>query len=249
MIEPMDNRLDGLPDHVRAALEDFIAAAVRASGENLRSAILFGSAAEGQLRPTSDVNLILVFGEARLAELERLRGDLSFAHAAIGLEVMFLEEHEIQVAAQAFAVKFTDILSRHRVLHGSDVFASLKISREATLNRLRQVLVNLTLRLRERYALIGAREEQLSFLIADVSGPIRACAAAILGLEGERAASPKEALEILAPRLPGGDRAGLLMNVSSARQERELTPAAVDASIGGLLELLRAMYRYIAAWS
>jgi predicted nucleotidyltransferase len=249
MIEPMDNRLDGLPDHVRAALEDFIAAAVRASGENLRSAILFGSAAEGQLRPTSDVNLILVFGEARLAELERLRGDLSFAHAAIGLEVMFLEAAEINVAAQAFAVKFTDILSRHRVLHGSDAFARLKISREATLNRLRQVLVNLTLRLRERYALIGARQEQLSLVIADASGPVRACAAAVLGLEGKHAASPKEALEILAPRLPGGDWTGLLTNVSSARRERDLTPAIVDATIEGLLDLLRAMYRYIGNWN
>jgi predicted nucleotidyltransferase len=244
----MDNRLDDLPDRVRSTLEDFIAAGIRVSGENLKSAILFGSGAEGKLRPTSDVNLVLVFGDVRLSELERLREDLSFAHAAIGLEVMFLEEAEIDVAAQAFAVKFTDILSRHRVLHGSDAFASLKISREATINRLRQVLVNLTLRLRERYALIGAREEQLSLLIADVSGPIRACAAAILGLEGERVTSPKEALEIIAPRLPGADRTELLANISSARQESGLAPAVADATIGALLELLRAMYRHIAGW-
>jgi predicted nucleotidyltransferase len=245
----MPNGLDDLPDRVRPTLEEFVAAAVRISGENLKSAVLFGSAAEGQLRPTSDVNLILVFGDVRLPELERLREDLSFAHAAIGLEVMFLEEAEITVAAQAFAVKFTDILSRHRVLHGADVFASLRISREATLNRLRQVLVNLTLRLRERYALLGAREEQVNFLIADVSGPVRACAAAILGLEGERVVSPKEALEALALRLPGGNRAGLLANISSARRELELSPAVAGATIGELLELLRAMYRYIGDWS
>jgi predicted nucleotidyltransferase len=245
----MDNRLADLPDRVRSTLEDFIAATVRVSGDNLISAILFGSAAEGQLRPTSDVNLILVFEHVRLPELERLREELSFAHAAVGLEVMFLEEAEINVAAQAFAVKFTDILSRHRILHGSDALASLKISREATLNRLRQVLVNLMLRLRERYALIGAREEQLSFMIADLSGPIRACAAAILGLEGQRVASPREALETLAPRLPGDDRTELLVNISSARRELSLAPAVADATIGGLLGLLQAMYRYIGSWS
>jgi predicted nucleotidyltransferase len=245
----VDGRLDDLPDGVRSTLEDFIATVVRISGANLKSAILFGSAAEGQLRPTSDVNVILVFGDVHLPELERLREHLTFAHAAIGLEVMFLEEAEISIAAQAFAVKFTDILSRHRVLYGSDAFASLKISRAATLNRLRQVLVNLTLRLRERYALIGGREEQLSLLIADVSGPIRACAAAILGLEDERFASPKEALQILAPRLPGNNRAELLANMSSARQERGLQPAVADATIGALLELLGAMYRFISGWS
>ncbi len=218
-------------------------------GTNLRSAILFGSAAEGQLRPISDVNLVLVFDAVRLVELERLRTHLSFAHAVIRLEVMFLEEPEIGLAAQAFAVKFTDILARHRVLHGADAFANLKISRGATLNRLRQVLLNLTLRLRERYALIGAREEQLNSLIADISGPLRACAAAILGLEGEHVSSPREALQILTRRLPGDDRTKLLASISEVRQEHDLQPAVADATINGLVELLRAMSLHISAWS
>jgi predicted nucleotidyltransferase len=248
-VSALENRLDDLPSQVRSTLEDFIAAAVNVSGSNLRSAILFGSAAEGQLRPTSDVNLVLIFTAVHLSELERLRTHLSFAHAVIRLEVMFLEETEIELAAQAFAVKFTDILARHRVLHGADVFASLKISREATLNRLRQVLLNLTLRLRERYALIGVREEQLTLAIADISGPLRACAAAILGLEGERVSSPREALQILARRLPGHDRTELLASISEVRQERDLEPAVADATIDGLLELLRAMYLHVSTWS
>jgi predicted nucleotidyltransferase len=210
----LETSLDDLPSQVRSTLEDFVAAAANVSGSNLRSAILFGSAAEGQLRPTSDVNLVLVFGAVHLPELERLRTHLSFARATIGLDVMFLEETEIELAGQAFAVKFTDILERHRVLHGPDVFATLRITREATLNRLRQVLLNLALRLRERYALIGVREEQLSFVIADMSGPLRACAATILGLEGEHVTSPREALQILARRLPGQDRTRLLASIA-----------------------------------
>jgi predicted nucleotidyltransferase len=245
----VDHRLDDLPDRIRSTLEDFIAAVVRVSGSNLKSVILFGSAAEGRLRVTSDVNLILVFDEIRLPELEGLRTDLSFAHAAIALEVMFLEQDEIGLAAQAFAVKFTDILFRHRVLLGEDAFAGLKISREATLNRLRQVLVNLTLRLRERYALIGVRAEQVNLLVADVSGPIRACAAVILGLEGCRVSSPKEALRILSPRLPGGERTALLENMSNARADAGLAPEVADQTIAALLELLRAMYRHVNGWS
>jgi predicted nucleotidyltransferase len=245
----LNTRLDDLTSRVEATLQDFIAAAVDVCGSNLRSAILFGSAAERQLRPSSDVNLVLVFGTVHLPELERLRTHLSFAHAAIRLEVMFLEEPEIDLAAQAFAVKFTDILARHRVLHGEDVFSNLKISREATLNRLRQVLLNLALRLRERYAVIGAREEQLNFVIADISGPLRACAAAILGLEGEYVSSPREALQILARRLPGHDRTELLASISEVRQEHELEPEAADTTIDGLVELLRAMRLHISASS
>lgn len=248
-VRALETRLDDLPSEVRATLGDFIAAAVNVCGSNLRSAILFGSAAEGQLRPTSDVNLVLVFGAVHLPQLERLRTHLSFARTAIGLDVMFLEESEIELAAEAFAVKFTDILARRRVLYGSDVFAPLKITRAATLNRLRQVLLNLALRLRERYAFIGVRDEQLSFVIADISGPLRACAAAILGLAGEPVGSPREALQVLARRLPGHDRTALLASISEVRQEHPLEPTVADATIDGLLELLRAMYLHISAWS
>lgn len=245
----METRLDDLPTEVRSTLEDFVAAAANVSGSNLRCAILFGSAAEGRLRPTSDVNVVLVFGAVHLPELERLRTHLSFARTVIRLDVMFLEETEIEMAAEAFAVKFTDILARHRVLHGPDVFATLKITRQATLNRLRQVLLNLALRLRERYALIGVREEQLNGVIADFSGPLRACAAATLGLEGEQVSSPREALQILARRLPGHDRAGLLASMSEVREEHQLEPAVADTTIDSLLELLRAMYLHISTWS
>jgi predicted nucleotidyltransferase len=245
----VESNLDDLPTRVRSTLEDFIAAAIGVSGTNLKSVVLFGSAAEGQLRPTSDVNLVLTFGAVHLAELERLRVHLSFAHAVIKLEVMFLEQAEIDMAAEAFAVKFTDILARHRVLHGADVFAGLRITRQATLNRLRQVLLNLTLRFRERYALIGMGEEQVNVLIAELSGPLRASAAAILALEGAAASSPKEALRILAQRLSGTDMTDLLANISDARQERALEPAVADATIGGLLDLLRAMYLHISRWN
>jgi predicted nucleotidyltransferase len=240
----VDPQLDDLPDSVRTMLMDFIAAATRSCGSNLKSVVLFGSAAEGRLRPTSDVNLILVFGEIQLPQLDGLREPLSFAYAAIRLNVMFLEEGEISIAAQAFGVKFMDILARHRVLYGSDVFASLNITREATLQRVQQVIINLTLRLREKYALTGMRGEQLSQLIAEVSGPIRACAAAILALAGEQAQSPKEALQFLVERLLGENRTELLANISSAREERALGSETSTATIAGLLELLHLMYQY-----
>jgi predicted nucleotidyltransferase len=60
------------------------------------------------------------------------------------------------------AMKFADIIARHQVLYGLDHFIGLTISREAALRRLQQVLVNLQLRLRERYALSSAYDEQLA---------------------------------------------------------------------------------------
>jgi hypothetical protein len=108
---------------------------------------------------------------------------------------MFLEAGELTQAFEAFAVKFSDIKERHRVLYGTSPLESIQVSREASIRRLRQVLLNLTLRLRERYAMEGDREEILMRLLADVIGPLRASASVLLSLRDGRHRQPKAALE------------------------------------------------------
>jgi predicted nucleotidyltransferase len=49
-----------LPEAVRTTLSEFTAAAQEAFAEDLSSVVLFGSAAEGRLRATSAVNVVLV---------------------------------------------------------------------------------------------------------------------------------------------------------------------------------------------
>ena len=134
-------------------IEAFVDAASRVLGSDLRSIVLFGSAAEGKLRATSDVNVVLVLSAFDPAKVDSLREPLRTAHAAVRLSPMILLESEIPSAAEAFAEKFSDILRRRRVLHGSDPFAGVSIPRSAAIGRLRQVLLNLVLRLREQYVL------------------------------------------------------------------------------------------------
>lgn len=238
-------QLTDLPENVQITLTDFVNSAQEACGENLVSIALFGSAAEGRLRPTSDVNLILVTKEFEVAQINNLREVLRVASAAIRMNVMFLLESEIAAASEAFAVKFTDILNRNRILFGSDPFKNLEVSRAATLQRLRQVIVNLMLRLRERYALVSLREEQLVPIIADVAGPIRASAATILGLEGKKGVHPKEALQTLTQQLPGRDWSEILKNMSIAREEQALKPGESASTLLGLLDLLKAMHKHV----
>jgi predicted nucleotidyltransferase len=185
----MEKQLQDLPENIRKVLTDFGNAAIEACAKNLISIVLFGSAAEGRLRPSSDVNLILVLKDFEVSQINQLREMLRVAHAAIRLNVMFILDSEISAASDAFAVKFTDNQHRHRILIGTNPFDKLEVSRTATIQRLNQVIINLLLRLRERYSLVSLREEQLVHIIADVAGPIRSSAATILSLEG------KEALE------------------------------------------------------
>ena len=238
----------GLPETVERAITSFVDAAKQAFGADLVSIILFGSGAEQNLRPTSDVNILLVLKRFDPAQADALREPLRFAHAAIELNAMFLLEGELPAAMEAFAVKFSDILHRHRVLYGSDLFASVTVSDAALLRRLRQVLLNLQIRLRERYVLVSLREEQLGRVIADAAPPLRASAASILQLEGNPAPSPKKALERLVAGFNDPALTDLLLSLTHVRGGERLEPGDATKAMTALMQLtekLRARVEHL----
>ena len=184
-----------LPPEVREVLTDFLRSLAAGVGDSLKSVVLFGSAAEGRLRPTSDVNLLVLASGLDEARLTALREPLRAARAAVGLTVMFLEESEFADAREAFALKFADIKARHVVLFGADPLTGSDIPRAAAVRRLRQVLLNLKIRLRERYALDGDMNDRIAVFLADLTGPLRVSAATLLALQDGRDRAPKPALE------------------------------------------------------
>lgn len=231
-----------VPDDVRRVVDDLVRSAHAAFGPDLRSVILYGSAAEGRLRATSDVNLLFVLRRFDAAAANAFREPFRFAHAAANVTAMFALDSEIEDAGEAFAQKFADIVRRHVVLFGDDVVAALTIPRDALVRRLRQVLLNLTMRLREQYVERSLREEQSALIVADVAGPLRTSAAAMLELEGRPGVAPKEALELVVRELGRADLEQLLPHISGARERRAL-PAGRAAEIHfATLELARALY-------
>jgi len=235
--------IDDLPHIVAKTLEEFIAAAKTSFGAQLKSVVLYGSGAEGKLRATSDVNLILVLSAFDQSNVDTLREPLRVATAAVGLTTMFLLENEVTAAAETFAVKFADVLRRRKVLLGDDPFAAMSIPRSAEIARLKQVLLNLVLRMRHIYATRSLREEQLALAIADLAGPLRASAATILELQGRSSASPKDALESVARSLDIPGVTDTLALLSEAREKRSLPPGTAAPAMFTLMELAQRMHR------
>ena len=231
----------GLPRDVSQGLGQFVASAKSALGADLVSIVLFGSGAEGRLRATSDLNLILALTRFDATRVDALREPLRTAHALIRLEVMLILESEIAAAAEAFAVKFADIRERHKLLWGKDPFAALAPSRGAMRMRLQQILLNFVLRTRERYAIVSLREEQLAAVVAEAAGPLRSAAALILEIEGRPAASPKAALETLAKEIDAARWSDALANLSRARDEAKLPPGTGKPTTLALIDLAQAL--------
>jgi predicted nucleotidyltransferase len=228
-----------LSPEVRKVLSDFVEATRNSFGDQLRSVTLFGSAAEGKLRPTSDVNLVVVLSAFEKTSADQLSQPLRIAQSAIQLRPMFVLDSEIPDATRSFAPKFADILRRRVVLYGDDSFSAVSVPRQAEIRQLKQQLLNITLRLRTAYVARSLREEQLANFIAGVIGPLRSAAAALLELEGHPATSPERGFELLGLdlQLPAWGEA---VSLIAAIQDGRLTPAgAAQHLVFQLLEFAR----------
>jgi len=206
-------------------------------GSDLVSVVLFGSAAESRLRPSSDVNLLWVLARLDVAALDTFREPLRVAQSAILARSMFLLQDELPVAAELFAVKFADMKDRHKLLHGIDILSSLHIDEAELRRRLREVLLNLSLRLRERYVALSLREEQLVPVIAEAAGPLRAAASALLRLRGEQAVSPREALETVVAGKGDPTFVEAVAALPLARQSQHLPPGKASPTLLALARL------------
>lgn len=237
MQAPVVDGATDLPAPVATALTGFVTAAKASLDSDLRSIVLFGSGAENRLRPTSDVNVAVILRRFDAPRIASLSETLIAARAAVRLNVMWLLEDEIPDAAEAFAVKFADILRRRRVLYGRDPFESLSVPREMAIARLRQVMMNLIMRLRASYAMHSAHEERLAALLADVAGPLRASAAEILELEGSAPPAPREALKQIVRTLPDGNWDQLLTAISEVRETRAVEPGTAGPVLLKVIDL------------
>jgi hypothetical protein len=239
--------LQDLPQPVALGLSSFVGLARGIYGTTLKSVILYGSGAEGKLRPVSDVNIILVLSSFEPAHAVLIRAPYAAAQAAIRLTAMFLLEDEVAQAIVSFGQKFSDVHRRHRVLFGDDPFATATVPRAAVLFRTKQVLLNLILRLREGYVEQGSTPERLATLIAGASGPLRSCAATLCELEGKPPISPKEALINFVAGFTDGGWEEILAHISDARENRSLAVAAADQTLLRMIELAARLRARTAA--
>ncbi len=224
-------------NEMEGVLSELVDAARQCFAADLVLAALYGSAAEDRLRPGSDVNVLFVLESFDAAKADAFRPALRTAHAALRVQVMILLCAELSAASELFAVKFNDIRTRHRMLHGPDLLKELVIDEAELKRRLREVLLNLAMRLRERYAMVSLREEQLVTVIADAAPPLRASAMALLKLRGVEASSLRVALETVVAGTGNAAFSAAVATLPQARQEQRLPPGVAGPAVLALSQL------------
>jgi predicted nucleotidyltransferase len=231
-----------LPGQIQKTLDEFLEAARESFGKDLLSAVLYGSAAEGKLRATSDVNLVLVLSAFEQSKADPLRAPLRLAHAAIQLRAMFLLKEEIPAAARSFASKFADIIRRRVILYGDDPFSSLAIPRDIQILELKQQLLNQILRLRASYVSRSQREEQLELVLSAAIGPLRSSAAALLELQGIATASSQQAFELIGSEVALANWPETLASLAATQESRLAASGEAPRLFFEVLDLACRMY-------
>ena len=143
-------------------INEFISRLRAASGENLLSVILYGSAADGEFHPDfSNVNLLCVLRESSFSALAAIAPAVEWWAKQKHHEPLVLTREELERSTDVFSIELLDMQHRHRILFGADVLSGLKIPMHLHRAQLEYELREKLILLRERLLLAANDKKQL----------------------------------------------------------------------------------------
>jgi predicted nucleotidyltransferase len=182
-------------------INEFVGRVRDAVGANLKSAILYGSAAAGDYVPEhSDVNLLFVLGETSFAAIAALAPPVEWWAKQKHHAPLLMTAEELQRGADVFSIEFLDMRENYRVLWGEDLLKGLEIPMKFHRAQVEYELREKTILLRQRL-LVVARDEDAKWelLVRSVSAFGTLARHALIAL-GETAPTKREAVQKLAAK-------------------------------------------------
>jgi predicted nucleotidyltransferase len=175
-----------------------------ASGENLLSVILYGSAADGEFHPDfSNVNLLCVLRESSFSALTAIAPAVEWWAKQKHHEPLVLTREELERSTDVFSIEFLDMKQRHRVLFGEDVLSGLQIPMHLHRAQLEYELREKLILLRERLLLAANDKKQLrELMLNSLSTFITLFRHGLIALGDTPPKAKREAVQALAARIP-----------------------------------------------
>jgi predicted nucleotidyltransferase len=226
-------------------ISDFVSRLRTAAGTNLRSVILYGSAAAGDYVPDySDVNLLLVLGDTSFASIQALAPTVTWWTKQKHRVPLLMSEEELRRSADVFSVEFLDMKQSYRVLWGEDELKGLVIPMQFHRVQVEYELREKTILLRQRLLMVaGDAAAKWELLLRSVPAFATLARHALLALGETGAASKREAVEKLAARV-GFDASAFLQLLDIRERKADRKTFEVDELFA---RYLKAVERITAA--
>ena len=143
-------------------IAEFVAKIKAAAGDNLVSAILYGSAAQGEFHPEySDLNLLCLLRDVSLPSLAKIAPVIHWWRSKRHRPPLVMSPAELNASADVFSIEFSDMKQRYRVLHGEDPLRDLHIPMKHHREQLEYELREKLFLLRQHLLLAGNDEKQI----------------------------------------------------------------------------------------
>jgi predicted nucleotidyltransferase len=184
-------------------INEFISRLRAASGENLQSVILYGSAADGEFHPEfSNVNLLCVLRETSFATLTTIAPAVEWWTRQKQHAPMVLTREELERSTDVFSIELLDMKQQHRVLFGDDVLSGLDIPMHLHRAQLEYELREKLILLRGRLLLSANSKKQLwELMLSSLSTFITLFRHALIALGHTPPKTKRQAVQALAERV------------------------------------------------
>lgn len=202
-----------------------------AAGANLKSVILYGSAATEEFHAKhSDLNVLCVLEEADAARLEALHGAVEWWTRRGQRPPLVFTLEELRRSADIFVIELLDMKSHHRVLHGENVLTGLEVPL-----RFHSIQVECDLRtnwLRLRQAILAAPKKPkiyLEIMTASFSSFAALFRHALIALGEPAPETKREAIDRIA-KFAGTDPAGFhtVLEIREGKRKEPAVETAMD---------------------
>ncbi len=149
-------------------LEELVEKLEAAAGTNLKSVMLYGSAASGEFHPKhSDLNVLCVLEDLEAPALARLSPAATWWARKGHPPPLIFSLEELRRASDVFAIELLDIKAHHHILWGQDVFASLEVPMNLHRVQVERELRTNLLRLRQHYLTVPGDNKALLRLMTE----------------------------------------------------------------------------------
>jgi len=146
-------------------LKEFSESLHKDLGSNLKSFIVYGSAATGELYKTSDYNTLIIvenFGSECLKKMEK--SVKKWCKRGQPVPLIF-DRHSIIKSNDVFPIEFLDIKENHFVAVGKDFFKNMKIDSKNLRLEIERELKSNIIRLRQSFIVTGGNPKKVKELM------------------------------------------------------------------------------------
>src|SRR5918999_4281739 len=179
----------------KMTLDELVAQLRAAFGAELRSVVLYGSAASGEHIPRlSDYNVLVLVDALDVARLDAVAAVVRAWSEAGNPPPFTLTMEEWRRSADIFPMEYSDIQERHRVLHGTSPFDGVRVAPADLRRQLEWEAMGKLLHLRKGVLAAGGDGRRQLELLEASKSTIMVLFRATMRLDGR--APPTDTLEL-----------------------------------------------------